>query len=101
MLTYSHAHLLAHLPTHALNTPLLPTQYSPLILPARGPCGRAGVWPHSTWCDAWVPPRTHLSASLHSTVSLPRRGELVEELRALERALDFELCVDGERRRPA
>tara|TARA_B100000780_G_scaffold92611_1_gene64202 strand:- start:326 stop:460 length:135 start_codon:yes stop_codon:yes gene_type:complete len=28
---------------------------------------------------------------------LPRRGELVEELRALE-DLDFELCVDGERR---
>ena len=42
-----------------------------------------------------------ISASLHSTVSLPRRGELVEELRAIERALDFELCVDGERRRPA
>jgi hypothetical protein len=42
-----------------------------------------------------------ISAYLHFTISLPRRGELVEELRALERALDFELCVDGERRRPA
>ena len=28
----------------------------------------------------------------------PRRSELLEELRALERALDFELCVDGKRR---
>ena len=33
---------------------------APFILPARGPCGRAGVWPHSTWCDAWAPPCTHL-----------------------------------------
>tara|TARA_B110001469_G_C9384845_1_gene199176 strand:- start:87 stop:254 length:168 start_codon:yes stop_codon:yes gene_type:complete len=42
-----------------------------------------------------------ISAYFHFTISFPRRGELVEELRALERALDFELCVDGERRRPA
>ena len=50
LLTYPLTHSI--LPCFLLNTPL--------ILPARGPCGRAGVWPHSTWCDAWVPPCTHL-----------------------------------------
>ena len=41
LLTYPLTHSI--LPCFLLNTPLLP---------ARGPCGRAGVWPHSTWCDA-------------------------------------------------
>ena len=99
----SDAHLLpcsiAHLRTCSL------TQYSPFFRRA----AHVGKWaPGHIPCDVWsraalralgLPAR--ISVYLHFTISLPRRGELVEELRALERALDFELCVDGERRRPA
>ena len=39
-------------------------------------------------------PRTRLCVfASPRQLSPPRRSELVEELRALERALDFELCV--------
>ena len=43
-------------------------------------------------------PHASLRAAHPRQLSPPRRSELVEELRALERALDFELCVDGKRR---